>query len=246
MASSIIFGIFLLLIGLVAGGLGTALIMGRDSRQSGKDDSEDFSQKYQELVNLWRDRENGNMLLEINGEIYKTSEDMDEKYLNRMLIIAEKLDVFLNREKSEPMTPKQIQRNDKPVEGPGFIKENPAGVDEDIKAKNLEMLKNPQKNEEPQKPVFNGLQKLPPEIIVPEPKAMTMIEQIDEILQRLLPFSPIAGKNVRITEDPFKGVIVWVGLDKYEGIDDVPDKDIRIVIRAAVAEWEKQADSRRK
>ena len=49
-----------------------------------------------------------------------------------------------------------------------------------------------------------------------------------------------------ITEDPFKGVIVWVGLDKYEGIDDVPDKDIRIVIRAAVAEWEKQADSRRK
>ena len=91
-----------------------------------------------------------------------------------------------------------------------------------------------------------GLQKIQPEIIVPEPKALTMIEQINEILQRLLPISPIAGKNVRITEDPFKGVIVWVGLDKYEGIDDVPDKDIRIVIRAAVAEWEKQADSRRK
>ena len=157
MASSIIFGIFLLIIGLVVGGLGTALIMGRDSRQSGEDDSEDYSQKYQELVNLWRDRENGNMLLEINGEIYKTSEDMDEKYLNRMLIIAEKLDVFLNREKSEPVIPKQIPQNEKPAEEPAFLKENRTGVDEDIKSQNLEMLKTPLKNEEAPRLVFNGL-----------------------------------------------------------------------------------------
>ena len=197
MASSIIFGIFLLIIGLVVGGLGTALIMGRDSRQSGEDDSEDYSQKYQELVNLWRDRENGNMLLEINGEIYKTSEDMDEKYLNRMLIIAEKLDVFLNREKSEPVTPKQIPKNEKSAEEPAFLKENRTGVDEDIKSQNLEMLKTPLKNEEAPRLVFNRLQKIQPEIIVPEPKALTMIEQINEILQRLLPISPIAGKNVR-------------------------------------------------
>ena len=246
MTSSLVFGIFLLIIGLVVGGLVTALLMGRENRQTGEGAGEEYAQKYQELVRLWRDRENGNMLVEIAGEIYENTENMDEKNLNRMLIIADKLDVFLGRQKSETPVSQQVQKVESDKETAVFPGETQEVLESETRAKNLEMLKPPVKEEESPRPAFSSLPPVPDEMVSAEPKAVTMIEQINEILQLLIPISPIAGKNVRISEDPFKGVIVWVGLDKYEGIDDVPDKNIRIVIRAAVAEWEKHADSRRK
>ena len=249
MTSSLVFSLFLLIIGLVLGAIITVLIIGRENNQSGEESSRDNFLNYQELVHLWRDRENGNMLLEINGDIYGTADKLDEKNLSRMLIIAEKLDIFLNREKKEKKEavhsakPRQVENT---AAQPAFMSEAQKPADEELKQKNLEMLKPPPKNEEPPRLALAGLQSIPVEIAVAESKALTMIEQIDALLQRLIPVSPIAGKSVRITEDPFKGVIVWVGMDKYEGIDEVPDKDIRIVIRAAVSEWEKHADSRRK
>jgi hypothetical protein len=39
-------------------------------------------------------------------------------------------------------------------------------------------------------------------------------------------------------EFPNKGMVVLIGLDQYEGIDAVPDENIRALLRAAVAEWE--------
>jgi hypothetical protein len=33
-------------------------------------------------------------------------------------------------------------------------------------------------------------------------------------------------------------VAVYVGLTRYNGIDEVPDPDIKTAIRAAIAEWE--------
>ena len=32
--------------------------------------------------------------------------------------------------------------------------------------------------------------------------------------------------------------MVWVGVDKYETVDDVPDEQVKAAIRAAIAEWE--------
>jgi len=34
------------------------------------------------------------------------------------------------------------------------------------------------------------------------------------------------------------GVNVYVGVTRYEAIDDVPDEEIKAAIRAAIAEWE--------
>ena len=48
---------------------------------------------------------------------------------------------------------------------------------------------------------------------------------------------------VRLTEFPNKGMTVLVGLEKYEGIDDVPYERVRTVIRESVSEWERRADN---
>jgi hypothetical protein len=70
--------------------------------------------------------------------------------------------------------------------------------------------------------------------------ALNMVQQIDEILQLKLANTPLAGQGIKIQEAPSGGVMVMVGLNKYEGVGDVPDTAIKAVLQAAVAEWEKK------
>ena len=67
-----------------------------------------------------------------------------------------------------------------------------------------------------------------------------MVQQIDQILQLKLVNTPLAGLGIKIQESPGGGVMVMVGLKKYEGVGDVPDPAIKAVLQAAVAEWEKK------
>jgi hypothetical protein len=69
---------------------------------------------------------------------------------------------------------------------------------------------------------------------------LSMVQQIDEILQLKLVDTPLAGQGIKIQEAPGGGVMVMVGLKKYEGVADVPDPAIKAVLQAAVAEWEKK------
>ena len=62
-----------------------------------------------------------------------------------------------------------------------------------------------------------------------------MLEGINEILQRSLADTPDRG--VRLFPDAVGGVKVLIGVKSYE-IEDVPDDEIKDLIRQAVAEWE--------
>ena len=62
-----------------------------------------------------------------------------------------------------------------------------------------------------------------------------MLEEINEILQRSLANTPDRG--VRLFPDGVGGVKVMIGVKSYE-VEDVPDDEIKDLIRQAVAEWE--------
>ncbi len=66
----------------------------------------------------------------------------------------------------------------------------------------------------------------------------SIVEQVDSILQAQLAGSPMVGRGIRLQESPEGGVIVWVGIKKYEGVDEVPDDQIKAAIRAAISAWE--------
>jgi hypothetical protein len=65
-----------------------------------------------------------------------------------------------------------------------------------------------------------------------------MVAEIDEILQKKLSMSHLENKGVHLLETPAGGVLVFIGMDKYEGISAVPDSDIKTLIQSAVKEWE--------
>jgi hypothetical protein len=71
-------------------------------------------------------------------------------------------------------------------------------------------------------------------------RSLSIVAQIDTVLQKMLVDTPLAARGIRLTESSIGGVEVYVGTSKYPSIDDVPDLEIKKTIRAAVAEWEQK------
>lgn len=70
--------------------------------------------------------------------------------------------------------------------------------------------------------------------------APSIVTQINDILQEDLRNAPHIHDPVCLMDWPGTGMIVMVGLEKYDTVDDVPDKDIRDIIHGAVKKWETQ------
>jgi hypothetical protein len=68
-------------------------------------------------------------------------------------------------------------------------------------------------------------------------KSASMIEQINDILQRKLVESPGASRGVRLLEGAGGALRVFIGLQSFN-LEDVPDTEVKRMIRDAVAEWD--------
>jgi hypothetical protein len=71
-------------------------------------------------------------------------------------------------------------------------------------------------------------------------KALSIIAQIDHVFQTRIVGTPYEAMGIRIFEGSIGSVEVKIGANRYPSIDDVPDADIKNMIRAAIAEWEKK------
>jgi hypothetical protein len=75
-------------------------------------------------------------------------------------------------------------------------------------------------------------------VVLETPKSI--VDQINEILQDKLKTHPALVKGIRLSEDSREGVVVWVGLEHYNGVDAVTDPEVKEVLREAVLEWERR------
>lgn len=70
-------------------------------------------------------------------------------------------------------------------------------------------------------------------------KPKSIVEQINDKLAEVITETPGAKQGVSLEDDGHHGVIVWVGIERFEGVDAVPDPDIQKNIKEAVSRWEK-------
>lgn len=71
-------------------------------------------------------------------------------------------------------------------------------------------------------------------------KLLTMVKQIDVVLQKRIAGTQLEPLGIHLQDAPTGGLEVLIGEKKYETIDDVPDANIKSAIRAAIAEWEQK------
>lgn len=72
----------------------------------------------------------------------------------------------------------------------------------------------------------------------PEPAPTSIVGQVNAILQARIAGTPLASPGIILMESATGGVLVYVGIDKYESVDEVPDEAVKAAIRAAIVEWE--------
>lgn len=154
--------------------------------------------------------DNGRITIEMDGVLIKDSLPLDKK--KRLIELVSNFRPYLE-------TGIPLQTSSQPA-APLHASPEPASV----------QLKVPQ----PDQPAAKK----------PEPEnkisTLSMVSQIDSILQKRLMTSPLAKSGIRLQESAQGGVEVYVGLNKYQTVDDVPDEIIKAEIRAAIAEWEQK------
>ena len=75
-----------------------------------------------------------------------------------------------------------------------------------------------------------------------EVKILSVIDEVNNILQKKLAGSPLAGKGIHLMENHNNEIRFWVGLNSYDDVDEIPESEIRQIIDAAVKEWEKNRE----
>jgi len=104
------------------------------------------------------------------------------------------------------------------------------------------------------KPIGNSSELKPGHVVAKDVKAaeapatfskpaVSMVEQINAILQEKIAQKSMGERGIRLEEDPVHGVVVWLGIQKYPGLDSLPDPQIKELIRSAVAEWEQRSST---
>ncbi len=74
----------------------------------------------------------------------------------------------------------------------------------------------------------------------PPAAALSLVAQVDMILQARLEGTPLADRGIRLAESLHGGAVVFVGSTQYDSVEQVTDMEIRDAIRGAIAEWEKK------
>jgi len=87
-------------------------------------------------------------------------------------------------------------------------------------------------------PVTVLVRALQAEVKKSELPAESIVTQINDILQADLKNSPQIKDPVRLMEWPGMGMVVMVGLEKFNHVDEVPNEAIREIIHGAVKKWE--------
>jgi hypothetical protein len=73
----------------------------------------------------------------------------------------------------------------------------------------------------------------------------TIAGQISAIIDKMLTGNPLREKGIKLIENDHHGVDVWIGLEKFDGIDAIPYPEVQQLIREAVTEWEHEMEASR-
>ncbi len=185
----------------------------------------------EEGFRIWRGPVEKDLIVEVSGKQAHAPSDLDRDQLDRLGAALQELSAWLGRgvSASAPVPPSSLPAG--LLEAvPGLGEVEPAGESGTAE------VRRPSLN--PIDVVSNALRA---EIRnPPRPADKSLAAQVDAVLQEKLKGTPLEKRGIRLTDAADGGLLVQVGIDKYAGVEEVPDMEIQEIIRSAVAEWGKR------
>jgi hypothetical protein len=183
---------------------------------------------WNECLCLGHDAHSQGLLVQVDGRVYRDEDELDVEQRRRVAVAAYELNQWIE----EPRPVSQLgalQISQPPAAPPPTLTSAPAPA----------QPANPKPEAAPAKPKQKwGLsQVLEAYMKPPEPKPLSMTQQVDEILQKRLAGTDLAEREISLIEAADHSMRVIVGSEQYEAVDAVPDEAVRAAIQAAVAEW---------
>ena len=177
----------------------------------------------------------GGLRLKMDGQRTDTS-TLDAKQRQRLIAILNQMRPWLEASKSasspaqpQPVSSPQGASSSKGVSSPqGGVSPSKASAPVSVPAPVLATDERPTAPPPPEDDDDDE----------PAPTPGSIVAQINSVLQARLAGTPLKDKGIRLQESLDGGVLVWVGVSKYESIEAVPDEQVQAAIRAAIIEWE--------
>ncbi|HEX7568007.1 MAG TPA: hypothetical protein VF355_05515 [Anaerolineaceae bacterium] len=185
--------------------------------------------RFQELAGLWRERVGGKLTIWFGGKMVDNPQHLDAIQRQKLESVGRELMAWLGV--SETSTAQAAEKQEA-----GGPQERTIATPPEVQA--VEPGWRP--DTAPLLPIVPAIKDTKPA------KPLSIVEQVDEILQEIVAGTPLATRMIRLVEDPKSGVVVWVGLEHYNGVDTVPDPDIKAILRKAGAEWERRSERLRR
>ena len=216
-----------IVVGYIGGVLITMLYTEREKRKQGRQaDSlpEGIDpEKHTAHLRIWSDDRDA-LLVEVDNQILKDAKQANPDQRTKLEAIVERLTRWLNARADQPRQMSDVELPVRPVSGDP----EPAVMPKAVKTVTpAPTLVDAIASVTASKPLVNQ---------------KSMAEQVDEILQEMISTSSQSHCSVKITQDPHGGIMVLLNGWQYSGLDSVPDVEIKALIRAAAAEWERRSE----
>jgi hypothetical protein len=211
---------------LMAGYLVGRINSGEQPEQKPKGDKPEKSpsQEMVEAGRIWRNIRSGDFYPELDGKVFRSPSEMTNDQQARFIRLLQVLQSWVKPPAGKPAA----------VESPLLGEAVGVSIEGDesmVEEKKISY--NPIK-------AFTDV--IGVEVNKPASTQKSIVAQVDEILQEKLENTPLAKRGISMRDSPDGGLLVWVGLQQYSGIDDVPDLEIRQILRESVEEWERRVD----
>jgi hypothetical protein len=217
-------------IGLLIGLLVANLINKNESKQAvEKKLPKDLAQEgYAEVARILYSPSGKKIATELDGEFYRDFLILSPEQKKRVVRLVD----LMQKWTEKPEVPSvgeqlpvatvivnEVSETKPPIQQPAsaFTYYSPAITDETVEVENG-------KEEKPLKPT-------------------TVAGQISAIIDEMIQDSSLKEKGIKLIENERQGVDVWIGLEKFDGINAIPYPDVQELIRKAVIQWEKESET---
>jgi hypothetical protein len=208
-----------------------------------------------ELARLVRNSRSGQLGVEINGKLYSTSRQLNTAQRTALAQVHDELQLWLGVEDlpgrvssfpaKEPIAPTaRVAPLGAGAVVPAPLPATSARPDAAPVIPQKPLRSEPASNVRPPSLEIGEILARainPVEPVRDAPDAPTTLAgQVDAIIQERLPQSALSDRSIKLKDGPDGGIVVLVDGQKYRGVGEVTDAQVRTFIQACVAEWEKK------